>query len=39
MSKTSVCYKTHILNKVIIDFIKKIYKDCEDSNSQMLNNF
>lgn len=39
MSKTVICYKTHILNKVIIDFIKKIYKECDESNKQMLNNF
>lgn len=39
MSKTVICYKTHILNKVIIDFIKKLYKDCDNSNKEMLDNF
>jgi len=39
MSKTAICFKTHIWNKGIHNFIKKIYKDCDDSNKKALNNF
>ena len=39
MLKTVVCYKTHILNKIILDFIKKLFNDCDNSNKQILDNF